>query len=47
MPELTEQEKIAKAVAEGYPDVDETCPTCEKVFKTIIILLNVPMSCAL
>jgi hypothetical protein len=31
--ELTEQEKIAQAVEEGYPDVDETCPKCGTVFK--------------
>lgn len=35
MKELTEAEKIAEAVAEGYPDVDETCPNanCGIVFK--------------
>ena len=30
---MTEQEKIAQAVAEGYPDKDETCPACGTVFK--------------
>jgi hypothetical protein len=33
MPELTEQEKIAQAVKDGYPDIDETCPKCKRVFK--------------
>lgn len=31
--ELTEAEKIAQAVAEGYPDKDEECPKCHTVFK--------------
>lgn len=30
---MTEEEKIAQAVSEGYPDVDETCPQCQTVFK--------------
>ena len=29
----TEAEKIAQAAAEGFPDVDETCPACGSVFK--------------
>jgi hypothetical protein len=31
--ELTEAEKIAQAVAEGYPDVDQTCSECQTIFK--------------
>ena len=31
--DLTEAQKIAQAVAEGYPDVDETCSACGTVFK--------------
>jgi hypothetical protein len=30
---MTEQEKIAQAVAEGYPDVDENCTACGVVLK--------------
>jgi len=32
---MTEAEKIAQAVAEGYPDVDQVCPDpeCKTVFK--------------
>lgn len=30
---MTEQEKIAEAVKEGYPDVDEQCPKCKTIFK--------------
>lgn len=30
---LTEAEKIAQAVADGYPDKDQTCTECKKVFK--------------
>jgi hypothetical protein len=33
MSELSEQEKIAQAVAEGYPDVDEVCSECGTIFK--------------
>ena len=33
MESLTEADKIAQAVAEGYPDKDETCPECKTVFK--------------
>lgn len=29
----TEAAKIAQAVAEGYPDVDEVCSECKTVFK--------------
>lgn len=31
--DLTEREKIAQAVAEGCPDVDQVCPACDTVFK--------------
>lgn len=31
--EFTEEQKIAQAIAEGYPDVDENCPKCGTVFK--------------
>ena len=30
---MTEEEKVAQAVSEGYPDVDETCAECQRVFK--------------
>lgn len=30
---MTEEEKIAQAVSDGYPDVDEVCPGCSAVFK--------------
>jgi uncharacterized Zn finger protein len=30
---LTEDEKIARAVSEGYPDVDVKCSECGTVFK--------------
>lgn len=30
---MTEQEKIAQAVVEGYPDVDQTCSACQRIFK--------------
>ena len=33
MADLTETEKIAQAVAEGYPDIDQVCPECQTVFK--------------
>jgi len=31
--ELTEAQKIAEAVADGYPDEDTTCSACGVVFK--------------
>jgi hypothetical protein len=32
---LTEEERIAQAVSEGYPDIDQVCPAdgCGVVFK--------------
>lgn len=30
---MTEEERIAQAVTEGYPDVDENCSECGSVFK--------------
>jgi hypothetical protein len=30
---MTEEERIAEAVADGYPDVDEVCSTCKRVLK--------------
>ena len=33
MNELTEVEKIAQAVSEGYPDVDQKCSECGTIFK--------------
>jgi hypothetical protein len=30
---MTEEERIAQAVAEGYPDVDQVCSECKTVFK--------------
>ena len=46
----TETELIAQAVAEGYPDVDETCSKCQRVFKNYHHFLHCeedacPMSC--
>lgn len=29
----TEQQLITQAVADGYPDVDEACSLCARVFK--------------
>jgi hypothetical protein len=47
---MTEQEKIAQAVTEGYPDKDETCPECKLVFKNYHHFIRCdrrpcPMSC--
>ena len=30
---MTEEEKIAQAIAEGYPDKTEICPECGTVFR--------------
>lgn len=32
---MTEQERIAEAIADGFPNVDETCPDthCARTFK--------------